>query len=140
MFTINKGLSNVRPAKTDKAELSTTSTKGSIKLNDPAATLMGVKKGDYLNVVEGEVAGEKAFYVSKGSKGNGNKMLDSGSSLSFSSASVWQNLGGTEDAKKVYAIDAENAQESEGVTYFKLVEVRTEAKAARKSKEVASAE
>jgi len=130
-FAIKRVLSNVRPAGTTEAQLITTPTKGTIKLNAPASEKMGVYAGDFLQIVEGP---DGHYYVAK-RKEDGNKTASNGSSLSFSSDSSWLALGGNDKERVIFAIDTENPQETEDlpeVKFYKLTEIGRQDKPKRK--------
>lgn len=142
-FIVKASLSNIRTPKTTTPELVTAPTHGQVKLNQPASRALGMRAGDYLNFVEGEVNGQTAFFITKGSKGVGSKLASVGENgsgtLSFGSASVWENLQGSTSEKKVYTVDVENPQEDEqGNKYYGLTFARTEAKSERKAKAVSA--
>lgn len=152
MFKIKSNVSNLRPAKTEEAIVSTTATHGNIKLNTNAARMLGLKSGDRVNIVEAE----DGLYIHKSWEGLGNKVAatsESGSgTLTFSTAAAWQMLGGNEDTKKQYKISedvvqtvsdadiaamGEDGEKYRGVPFFKLAFVGEEAKQERKKKETA---
>lgn len=149
-FTIEKRTTNVRPSKTEVAEVSTTPTKGNFKINQPGADVLGVKTGDYIDVVVGKVDGVEAIYVAKGKAPvkEGDKTVEGAigaklasangklaGTLQASSANTYDVLKGNTEENVVYAIDIENPQVSGDTTYYALTEVRREAKQAKKSKE-----
>lgn len=150
-FTIEKRTTNVRPSKTEVAEVSTTPTAGNFKVNQPGADVLGVKHGDYLDVVVGKVDGVEALYVAKGKapvKDEAGKTIETAvgaklatangklaGTLQASSSNTYAALKGNKEENMVYAIDTENPQldEESGVTYYALTLVRTEPKQAKKS-------
>lgn len=139
MFKVTAKLSNARPAKTTTPELVLTPSFGGLKINTLAARLLGVVSGDYLNVVEGEVDGQRAFYVhASNTHGVGSKLAASGDRgtgmLCCSSSNVWNLLGGSTDERKVFEVSSEGVQEHEGIQYFPVMFLRAEPKAERKTK------
>jgi hypothetical protein len=119
-FTVKQGLANVRPAKTEVAEVSTTPTHGNFKINAPGALAIGVKTGDYLNVVIGDLnegAGDELF-IAKGIEGSkdekgkiivatvGAKLASSngklGGALQASSANIYSAMKGNIHENLVY--------------------------------------
>lgn len=146
MFKVTAQLTNVRPSKSSEPEVSTTPTKGTIKLNAPAASKIGVTVGDYAAIVEAEDANGKGLYIVKGHEGNKEEKIsqvgaalastsgNAGGSLHFSSENAFRTLGGTkEGVKKVYSV-GEAVTPGDGNTYFKLDYVRDEARQERKEK------
>ena len=140
MFKVIGSLSNVRPAKSEIAELSTTPTKGNIKLNAPAAEKMKVTIGDYVAIVKAEDENGVSLYVVKGNASDESKGVKqvgsilsgkSGGSLLLSSENAFRELGGNGNDKQVYNL--EDAVEADGASYFKLSFARTEAKMERKT-------
>lgn len=142
IFKVLASLSNVRPTKTEEAELSTTPTNGNIRLNSPGSKKIGVAEGDYVAIVEAESeGGEVALYVTKGHKGSAKgetpvvrqegSVLSgkSGSTLLFSSENAFRTLGGNKDTKQIYSIG--EAVEADDRKYFKLTFSRSEEKVAR---------
>lgn len=146
MFKVTAQLTNVRPSKSSDAEVSTTPTKGNVKLNAPAAAKIGVLIGDHVAIVEAEDENGKGLYIVKGNAGDKeNKIAQvgavlastsgkEGSSLQFSSENAFRSLGGnTTEDKKVFSV-AEGFNAPDGKTYYKLDFVRSEAKVARKAR------
>ena len=150
-FTIEKRTTNVRPSKTEAPEVSTTPTAGNFKINQPGADVLGVKHGDYIDVVEGSVEGVKALYVAKGKapiKDEAGKTIETAvgaklasangklaGTLQASSANTYTALNGNKEENLVYSIDVENPQvdDESGVTYYALTLVRREPKQVKKS-------
>ena len=139
MFKVIGSLSNVRPAKSNVAELSTTPTKGNIKLNSPAAEKMKVTIGDFIAIVKAEDENGVSLYAVKGNAADESKGVKqvgsilsgkSGGSLLLSSENAFRELGGNGGNKQVYTL--EDAIVADGAEYFKLSFVRTEAKMERK--------
>lgn len=142
-------LTNVRPSKTDVPELSTAPSSGMLKINTPAANLLGVTSKDYVTIVPAQdEEGNNKFYLAKGhassTDANGKKIPQVGAILSsasgtgagalqFGSENAWQTLGGNSEEKKFYTI-SETPYEQDGVQYFELTFNRSEAKMARKAK------
>jgi hypothetical protein len=147
-FKVIATVSNVRPSKSENAELSTTPTSGNIKLNAPGAEKMGLAAGDYVSIVKGQDENGIALYAVKGNAGSEKgetpvvrqvgSILSGKGSLLFSSENAFRELEGNKDEKKVYEIGEAVTSEFEGTErqFFKLNFVRSEAKAARTSKEV----
>lgn len=149
-FTIEKRTTNVRPSKTEVAEVSTTPTKGNFKINQPGADVLGVKTGDYIDVVVGKVDGVESIYVAKGKapvKDEAGKTIEAAigaklasangklaGNLQASSANTYEVLKGNDTENVIYAIDVENPQTHDGVTYYALSESRREPKQAKSSK------
>lgn len=159
MFNIKNRLTNVRPSKTEVAEVSTTPTKGNFKINTPGALALGLKTGDYLDVVDAEVDGEVKLYIGKGiapekvedgvdkhgkpkhktvKAGIGSKLASANDkilgTLQASSANTYDTLKGNKDSKMIYAIDLENPQvdSDTNTTYYSLTFVRSEDKQTKK--------
>lgn len=146
MFKVIGSVSNVRPAKSENPELSTTPTSGNIKLNAPAAEKMGVTITDHVAIVKAGADGEVALYAVKGNAASAKgvepveKQIGSvlsgksGGSLLFSSENAFKELEGNKEDKVVYEIgDSEEAEfEGRTRTFFKLNKIRTEPKAVRK--------
>lgn len=153
MFKVIGSVSNVRPAKSDNPELSTTPTSGNIKLNSAGAEKMKATAGDYVAIVKAEDESGQALYAVKGNKGsekgaeNTVKQVGSilsgksGGSLLFSSENAFKELEGNEEEKVIYAIGDEQQAEFEGQTrtFYKLSKTGTEPKATRTVKETAEA-
>lgn len=157
-FVVKQGLANVRPAKTEVPEVATTPTNGNFKINAPGALAIGVKTGDYMNVVIGDLgdgAGDQLF-ISKGTaavKDENEKVLTSAvgaklaspnkkmaGTLQASSANIYAAMKGSPDGNVVYTIDHENPQTAGDVTYFRLVYARTEPKMVKKAKGTADSQ
>lgn len=151
MFKPKAQLTNVRPSKTESPEINTAPTSGMIKVNAPAARLLGVAAGDYLTIVPADDEnGKEQLYLTKGHAANDGSngqpktsqfgaILSSTSgtgagTLQFGSQNVWDELKGDANVKKYYSVD-ENAVEYEGNKYFLLSFAREEVKAARQPKE-----
>lgn len=147
-FKVTKQLTNTRPEKSTSPEVSTTPTKGNLKLNTAGAEKLGLSMGDYAMIVEAEDENGKGFYIVKGHKGDKENGIaqagavlastsgKEGSSLQFSSENAYRSLGGSESGEKqVYSIG--EAVVSEGVSYFKLDFARAEARQVRKPKATA---
>lgn len=140
MFKVKEQLSNVRSAKSDVAEVSTTPTKGNIRLNSVAAGLMGITNNDYAAIVKAEDSNGEGIFICKGSKTEDGQFGSivatatgkNGGSLLFSSENAYRNLGGNVDTKKVYTLG--DSEVHEGVEYFRLNFSREEAKIERKAK------
>lgn len=127
-FVINKQLTNTRPPKVDVAQLVTTPTPGNMRLSEKASDLLGLKKGDYVGVVVAEVDGAEKFFIHKGwssDEGNvGSKVSTTGGriaggSMLFSSANVYNTLGGNSEMNRIFDI-AEDGVNHEGVVYHEL--------------------
>lgn len=143
MFKVIGTVSNVRPSKSENAELSTTPTNGNIKINAPGAEAMGVTVGDYVVIVKGQDENGVALYAAKGNAGSEKgetpvvrqvgSILSGKGSLLFSSENAFRELDGNKEDKKVYSIGEAMTAEFEGVerSFYKLDLVRTEAKAVR---------
>lgn len=135
-FKVLGTLTNVRSPKTENPELSTTPTKGNIKLNNPASNKIKVNKGDYIAIAPVDTGGEAPeLYIFKGNASDKEKNINqigailagkSGGALQFSSENAFRQLGGNKDNKKVYSIG--EGQEHDGVTYYKLDFLRDETK------------
>ncbi len=152
VFKIIGAVSNVRPSKSEVAELSTTPTSGNIKLNAPASEKMGVTIKDFVAIVKGEDENGVALYAVKGNAGSekgatpvvrqcGSVLSGkSGGSLLFSSENAFRELEGNDKEKKIYEIGEPVEAEFEGANrkFFKLNLVRTEPKAERTASEKAS--
>lgn len=140
MFEIKKQLTNARPPKTTEKTLTTSPTNGTLKLSEEGAIHMGVKKGDYIGVVQGE---DEVFYLYKGAAGHDGESNDgaklatanekTSGTMNFSSANAYQSLGGTKDAIQVYTIG--ESVEHSGKNYFPLVFKQTNDKQVRVKKE-----
>lgn len=147
MFKVKSQLTNVRPSKSEVPELTTSPSDGQLKINAPAAKLLGVTIKDYLTVVDAEDESGAAYFLSVGQKGNDGKdgspkqnqiggILSSttgaaGGSLAFGSQNAWNALKGNEDIKKIYTI-SETPVEFEGKQYYKLTFSNDEPKTIRK--------
>lgn len=145
-FKVLGNLTNVRPAKTETPELSTTPTSGNIKLNAPAAEKMKVAAGSYVSVAkvdEGDGGTNLYAFVGnetkKDEKGNvtenqvGSILAGkSGGSLGFSSENAWKELKGNTEKRMVYTL--EDARVEGGVSYYKLTFAREEEKLKREAK------
>lgn len=141
MFTLKARTTNVRPSKTEVAEVSTTPTHGNFKINAPASLVLGVKTGDYLDVVIGN---DDALYVAKGVapvKDEAGKTIEAAigaklastngkmsGTLGASSANTYESLKGSKEANMIYTMDVENPKEFEGTLYYRLEFSREEAK------------
>jgi len=135
-FKVLGTLTNVRSPKTENPELNTTPTKGNIKLNSPATAKLRLSKGDYVALAPVDTGKDKPeLFLFKGIEGDKAKNISqigavlagkSGGSLQFSSENAYRELGGNKNNKKVFSIG--EAQEHEGVSYFKLTFEREETK------------
>lgn len=145
MFIVKAQLTNVKAPRNDEGTLTTTPTDGNMRISPLGAQLMGVGDEDYLAGVLGEDAnGDDVFALFKGAPGTeteapvGAKLASPsgkpGSSLNFSSANLYEKLGGGQGKNRVWKIDAENKVESEGITYFPLTFLRDEEPQERKSR------
>ena len=67
-----KQITNVRPSKSEVAEVMTTPTKGNIKLNSLAAKAMNMNAEDYAKVFKNE----GVFYLTKGTAGDKENKID----------------------------------------------------------------
>ena len=116
MFVAKKSLANVRPQTNDEGTLSTTPTKGNLKISAKGADICNLSDGDYIDVVQGEndENGNPTFAVTKGSKTesgqHGQKLAASldreeGVALGFSSANIWATLGGSRERKVAFKIN-----------------------------------
>lgn len=148
-FKVVQSLSNVRPSKTEEAELSTTPTNGNIKINSPGALRMKLTIKDYVSIVKAQDDDGIAIYAVKGNAGSGKgetpvkrqvgSILSgkSGGSLLFSSENAFRELDGNKENKKIYSIsETPVVYTYEGVDreFYKLTLVATEEKVARKPK------
>ncbi len=125
MFELRKTLTNSRPPKSDAKVLTTSPTLGSLRLSEPGAIHIGVKKGDFVGVAQGE---DDVFYIYKGSKGTDGKANDgakvatandkASGTLNFSSANVYLSLGGNDNTTESYTIG--EGVENGDKTYFPL--------------------
>ena len=157
MFKVSANLTGVRAPKTTDAELSTTSTPGSFRLNANAAEKLKVQAGDHVRVIVGEDEnGTEQFAIHKADSteaGTAKVAFSNGKnsgSLVFSSSNAYARLGGSSDILKVYLLgDGEVGQEGDNNTYFPLTpstdrskmerpEVTEEQKAERKEKRAAT--
>lgn len=155
MFQLKTRLTNTRPTKDEKPEVSTTPTKGNFKINSAGALAIGVKDGDYLDVVVGEDESGDAIFIAKGTAPvkEGDKTVQSAvgaklasangkmsGTLNASSANAYLLLKGNKENNLVYSIDTENSQSytdnGNTSTYYKLVFDRTEEREVRKSSKV----
>ena len=151
MFQITGQLTNQRPPKSEVPELTVTSTHGIIKINAPAASLIGVADGDCLAAVPARVTNaqgeqEDGIYVCKGADKTetaaqfGAKLATSGDklggSLTMASSNTWGSLKGDAKKRKVYTVSPGESQDVNGVaiTFYKLVFDREEEKSPRKAK------
>lgn len=150
MFKPLSQLTNVRPSKSESPELLTSPSSGQIKINAPAAKLLGVSVEDYLTIIDAETDNGKQYFVAKGHAANDGSngqpkvaqvggILSSpsgvaGGTLSWGSQNAWNTLGGNKTTKKIFSI-AEEPFNYEGTDYYLLTLVREEAKPIRKSKE-----
>jgi hypothetical protein len=142
MFQVVEQLSNVRPAKSENPELTTTPNKGNMRLNSVAAVKVGVTNDDYVGILKGRDENGEGLFIFKGTAGSedtkqvGSRLASAtgrnGGSLLFSSENAYRNLGGNSENNKVYEIG--DSIEHGGVTYFRLNFVREEAKLARTKK------
>lgn len=136
MFVIKKQLTNSRPAKSTAKTLSTSPTNGNLKLSEFAAEAMGIKKGDYVGVVQGT---DDRYFLYKGSAGvdgasnDGSKVATANDkvtgTMGFSSANAYQALGGNANVTNVYTL--EEGVEHEGKVYFALTFVESRDKQLR---------
>jgi hypothetical protein len=161
MFNIKNRLTNVRPSKTETPEVSTTPTPGNFKINSPGALALGLKSGDYLDVVDAEVNGEVKLYIGKGiapekvedgtdekgkakfktvKAGIGSKLASANGKISgtlqASSANTYFTLKGNKESNMIYSIDLENPQvdAESGTTYYALTFSRQEEKQVKEAK------
>lgn len=161
-FTVKQGLANVRPAKTETPEVSTTPTNGNFKVNSPGAIAIGVKSGDYLNVVLGDLgegAGNELFICkgksavkTTGEDGKekivepavGAKLASAngkmGGTLQASSSNIYNAMKGNPDGNVIYTIDVENPQVLGEDTYYRLQYARTEPKQVKEKAEKGTSE
>lgn len=164
MFKPGQNLTNVRPPKSETPEITVTPTPGSIKINQPATIALGLRIDDYVGVnigeeidQDGNETGRKVYAVFKGvapviskddttgkevvvTQANGAKLSvasakASSGNLQFSSANVWQQLGGNQEKRKVYGINLENSVEESGITYYEMFLLREEDKMERNTKD-----
>jgi hypothetical protein len=103
---IEAPLSNVRVQKVESVFVSTKTTKGTMSLSKLAMSALGVSLGDLVNVVK---AKNGKIYISKGYQDEkvkmGSKLTGQlGRDLSFSSASVYEALGGNENTNRIFDI------------------------------------
>lgn len=144
MDFIARTLTNARPPKSTEKTLTTSPTKGTLKLSEAAGSAIGVTKGDFLAFGVGK---DGVNYLYKGSKGTdgksnvGAKLATANDkksgTLNFSSANVYQTLKGNKNSINVYIIG--EAVNKDGVDYFPLTFKEEVAKQIRKKGEAVSA-
>ncbi len=146
MEFIKKTLSNSRPPKSTEKTLTTSPTPGTLKLSEEAAIMLNVKKGDYVGCVQGV---DDRYYLYKGAVGvdgasnDGSKVATANDknsgTMNFSSANVYQSLGGNSTSTSVFTV--EEGVEHEGKTYFALTlkEIKAKQVRVKGTKEVAEA-
>lgn len=134
MLKVVGTLTGTRPAGTDQAQLETTPTTGGMRLNLPAAKLLGVTAGQTVRIVLAGEDGQEAIpYLAVGGEG-GAKLAyvnseEKKGKLSFSDAAGYKELGGSSDKSVIYNLEA--PVEQDGVFYSKLVHAEDKTKAAR---------
>lgn len=129
---VKKSLTGIRAPKTTEAQVLTTPTPGTIRVNANAAEIMGIDysavnaaakedAGVRMDVVQ---VGENTFAVVICGAEDGSKLSSpsskNGGNLQFSSLPAWQNLGGDSEHRAVYTIDADKniaSEDEDGNTY-----------------------
>jgi hypothetical protein len=150
---IEAPLSNVRVQKEEVVFVGTKTTKGTMVLSKLAMTALGVTLGDLVNVVK---AKNGKIYISKGYQDEkvkvGSKLTGQlGRDLSFSSASVYEALGGNENTNRIFDIlELENPEYNVAISLpngeqvkaypieFKAETAKQKRAASKTSKEVAT--
>lgn len=144
MFQVKAQLTNTRPPKSTKPELVVSPSPGTMKISPEAASIIGVKHGDYLGVVEAAIEGKDyKYFLFKGSEGAegesnvGSKLAATngkgGGTLQFSSANTYAQLGGNSEESQVFDVVEEDAQTQDGVKYVPVKFREAVEKAERKS-------
>ena len=129
MFTVKQVVTGLRPQGTTDAILEVTPTKGSFRLNVHAASALGVTKGEYVEIVEGDGDYAGQYAITKAADGSKLAFASEdakGGKLQFSAAAPYELLGGTPEGTSTYKLN------SVGEGYFTLEKVGFEAKAPRK--------
>lgn len=150
MFKLKAQLTNVRPSKTESPELSTSCTDGNMKINSPAAKMLGAVDGDFITIIPADTDEGEKLFLTYGQSGNDGKdgnaktpqigaklasISGTGAgALQFSSSNAWKELKGDDSTKKIY--DIGEAVEFEGKKYWPLTFNREEEKIARVRKAV----
>lgn len=134
MFDIKRQLTNTRPAKSSNPSITTSPTKGTLRLSHAASSLLDIKNGDYVSVIEADAGNGDAFWVVKGIEGEdgqpnfGSKVAGSNGkssgTLQFSSSNSYNFLKGNSETTTEWLM-SEEAMEHEGNKYFLLTEGKT---------------
>lgn len=132
MFKVLTTVSNVRPSKSEEPELTTTPTRGNMRINAPGAIKLGLVAGDYVAIVKGEDENGEGLFAVKGNapsaKGEQPQVRQVGSvvsgnsSLLFSSENAYRELEGNSEENKSYTIGEPVEFEYEGQNrkFYKL--------------------
>lgn len=133
-FKVIGTLTGTRPAGTDQAQLETTPTSGGMRLNQPAAKLLGVTAGETVKIVlAGEEGQEAVPYLAVGGEGGAKLAFvnaeEKKGKLSFSDAAGYVGLKGNSESSNIYNIGS--AVEQGGVKYYSLTLEGSKPKAAR---------
>ncbi len=150
-----KQLTNVQAPKTDKPELGTTPTPGTMKLNDPACAAIKVGNGDFLSVLEDDDTNSEwnGLWLTKGNESTkdaegkvltaqfGSKVASitgkNGGSMQFSSEMAYRALKGNKTTREVYSIETTPMTHPDfQFPLYKLTWIRSEAKTEKKAKAV----
>lgn len=140
-FKILGRLTNVKAPKDENPILTTTPSKGIVKINAPAAKLMGYGVGQYVTIIVAETEKGKGMYVTQGAEGTentnqiGSKLSPStsgtaGGTLQFSSENAWKELGGNTSKRLIFNIGS-TPVENDGQKYWELSFDREEDKQVR---------
>lgn len=152
-----KQLTNTRPApQNQSAELATTPSSGTLKVNTTGVESIGINLGDYLAILEDDAEGEwKGIWVTKGypakteDDGKGGKKIiedqfgnkvstasgKNAGSMHFASESAFRALKGNDQTRVVYSIGEGIRNDSFPNPLHKLTFVREEPKSVKVPKE-----
>jgi hypothetical protein len=103
-FVIKKQLTNTKPPRTDEPILITTPTDGGFRMTEAAASIVGLRSGDYAQILIAGDENESLFVLAKGTPPNaetGTKAVGAklaspndkiGSALTFSAAFAYKEM------------------------------------------------
>ncbi len=138
-FSSARVLTNVKPPKSNVPELALTPTKGNMRLNPAGLSLLNAGVEGRVTIIEGEDAesGKPVYGICKvaADSGVGAKLGSAtgkkGGSLQFSSANVWQSLGGDTDSRTFFTISEEGVEVDDLGTVYPIELSRVEDKMVR---------
>lgn len=109
-----QSLTNVRPTRDLGVQVIASCTKGQFKITPDAAEKLQLVEGDYADIQKDIETG--TLYIVAGEKGNGGKLANNGSGLTFSAAVAWNASKADEDHNTHYDLGEAVEVEVEGTT------------------------